>query len=121
MMYVPTKNHRKLRLNSDPQIWSATKWPSDLQLITQTDAGGPVQPVRPVAIGSTLVGLSISCFLYLLPSLVCATTYHAFLATVFLMASFFVPFITSILVTHSIKLRSLVIVLRRGGTKQTFV
>ena len=104
MINVMTKNQRRLRLNSDPQIWSSTKWPSDLQLITQAEAGSPVQPIRPEAFGSALVGLSISCFLYLLPSLVCATTYHAFLATIFLMAAFVVPFISSILVTNPIKL-----------------
>ena len=109
MYFTRTENQRRQRLNSDPQIWSSTKWPSDLQLITRVDAGGPVQPMRPVAFGSALVGLSISCFLYLLPSLVCATTYHAFLATIFLMASIAVPFITSILVTYSIKSSWLVI------------
>jgi hypothetical protein len=69
--------------------------------------GTPSLNARPVLFGSLLVGLALSCFFYLLPSLICKTTFHPFLATTFLMAALSAPIVTSILVTKSIKMSDL--------------
>ena len=82
---------------------------NDLKLVVKRETGSrtwpnhhPLHPlsVRPLIIGGGLVGLTLSSFLYLLPSLLCTTTYHPFLATVYLMAALSAPLITSVMVAQ---------------------
>ena len=89
---------------------SLTEEDNDLKLVVTRETGSrtgshhPLHPpsVRPLIIGGGLVGLTLSSFLYLLPSLLCTTTYHPFLATVYLMAALSAPLITSVMVTNAI-------------------
>jgi hypothetical protein len=81
---------------------------NDLKLVVTMETGsrmGPRHPfhplsVRPLIIGGGLVGLTLSSFLYLVPSLLCTNTFHPFLATFYLMAALSAPLITSVMVTQ---------------------
>jgi len=83
---------------------------NDLKLVVTRETGsrtGPHHPlhppnVRPLIIGGGLVGLTLSSFLYLLPSLQCTTTFHPFLATIYLMSALSAPLIASVMVTNAI-------------------